>query len=1153
MVIGLVMLMAAAAFGQNVSSSVKGVVTDPTGAVVAGANLTLTNQGTATAFNAKSDETGSFTFLNVLPGKYSLKIEAAGFTTKTLTDLVVEASQIRTIGSVRMEVGGSTTEVSVTAEAAAIQLASAEKAGTVTSDQLETLAIKGRDVFALLTTIPGVVDNGTAKRDFNRPTQLQGTMINGGRDSSKNFTVDGVTNMDVGSNQTVAFTPSPDSVQEIRILTSNYQAEYGRNAAGTINVITKGGTRDFHGNVYDYYRHESLNANSWGNNRTNTKKQPYRLRNTGFTVGGPIYIPGKLNTNRDKLFFFWSEEFGAVKQNFINFATTPTQLERAGDFSQSKDGNGKQIYIKDPLLAGACNATDQTACFPGNRIPTERLSAAGQNILNFFPLPNYTDPDPLLVNRRNYRTTYSGDYTRRSDMVRIDANPTSTLSMYFRFNNDADEQIAPWGNWLTSMNWMPSPVTYNQPGRGLAFHVTKVFSPTLINEFNFGYTHNRLSAVFQDNAPWQRSKIGIGEWFDDSDYVPNLAFGGQHSTPININLAGQFPYVNTTDLFSFTDNLSKTYKNHNFRAGIYVETTSKDAPVWNSYRGSINFGHSTLNPLTTGDGFANALLGVVTSYSESSKWVDGAYKFRNYEWYVQDNWKVTSRLTLDLGVRFYHMSPVTDDNGSMATFDPRYFDPAKAPRLYQPAMNGGARMGYDAQTNTWVPAVMIGFLVPGSGDPNNGGMAPGVNGYPQGNVTSSWLDVGPRFGFAYDVFGNGKTALRGGIGIFKDRGSILPSVYSAGGPPVAYSTTAYYTTLDQLPNAAGARGPSGGDWLPGGTAFYGEYKTPTISNFSLGVQQELPAKFVLDVSYVGSLSRHLWVNRYINPIPVGARFNPANVDSTTGGVLPDNFMRIYRGWNSVKAQEFTGTANYNSMQVALNRRFTNGLQFGASYTWSKALGVQSDENGIVSSYLNPRDINYGMLAQDRSHVLVINYYYDLPKLGKKYGIKPLGWITDNWAISGINTFSTGAPTTPYIYWTDSRDVTGSTDTATGQLIGNPYQNVPTGLQFNPAAYAPTPKGTYGNVNFGNVRPGTLRLPGINNWDFTLTKHVPLGSERRYIQFRAEMFNVFNHTQYSTYDTSLGFDATGKMVNANAGKFTGARDPRQMQLSLKLFF
>ena len=379
----LCLCVAGLASAQNVSSSVLTTIIDPSGAPIPGAECTLINQSTGVAAAVKADGQGGCVFNIVQNGTYTLGVKVTGFKNALLKDIAVSAGEVRTLGQLKLEVGALTDSVLVTAEISKIQLATGEKSGLITSNQMQNLAVKGRDMFAFLMTIPGVVDNGSQARETGGPDSIRGTFINGARENQKNFAVDGITALDTGSNSTVQFEPNMDAIAEVKVLTSNYAAEYGRNAGGVITLITKGGSKDFHASAYDYYRHESLNANSFFNNRTGTAKVPYRYRITGYNVAGPITIPKLFNTNRDKLFFFWSQEYVGQRKDYgTRFVTVPTELERNGDFSQTKTGAGAVIPIYDP-------ATNGTQTFAGNIIPKSRFSTMGLAMLNFFPKPNY--------------------------------------------------------------------------------------------------------------------------------------------------------------------------------------------------------------------------------------------------------------------------------------------------------------------------------------------------------------------------------------------------------------------------------------------------------------------------------------------------------------------------------------------------------------------------------------------------------------------------------------------------------------------------------------------------------------------------------------------------------------------------------------------
>lgn len=1107
-----------------------------------GATCQLTNQATGAVSSQKSADDGSFTFPNIFAATYKLTVQATGFKTVEINDIFLTSSEIRSLGRVSLQLGEVRDAVSVKAEAADVQLASAERSGVLTGGQLNDIALKGRDFFALLATIPGVVDTN-ASRETTTNASNGGTFINGARDNQKNFSVDGVTNMDVGSNQSLAFMPNMDSIAEVKILTSNYQAEYGRNSGGMVTVITKSGTKDFHGTGYNYYRHESLNANSFFNNRTGTAKAPYRYRISGFSIGGPAYIPNVVNRSKEKFFFFFSQEYTGVKRDFgSKFVNTPTELERRGDYSQSFDINGALLVVRDPV-------TGQP--FPGNVIPTNRISKLGQSMLNFFPTPNYTDPDPRNRYRYNYRSVFSGNTPRRNDILRIDANLKPTFTMYYRYGHDKDIKSLPWDDWKTgSMNYLLSPVYVENPGSGHLVRTTKTFSPTLVNEAIFGYNRMRRTFDFVDPSALDRAKMGNpAEWYPNpataKNYIPNVTFGSQPANTIAAAPA-TVPNAYKNPNYTFTDNITKIWKRHNIKAGVYIEKVHLEHISNVNYRGAFDFSRNTNNPFDSGHGFANALLGNFSSYSETSNAPYAHWGMTQAEWYVQDNWRVTSRFTLDFGMRFYHMQPLQDEDGINATFDPSLYSRSKAPVLYIPGKNAaGVRSALDPTTGQTTFAALIGQYVPGTGDVANGTAIAGKNGYPAGLITRPWLSYGPRFGWAYDLFGNGKTALRGGFGWFMDTGQTNPIRGTPGNPPTAFTPVLTYGNLDTYAQTSGAIGPSSPGFL------FGKTKLPNTMSFSLGVQHQVRGT-VIDASYVGGLSRNLQVTRNINAIPMYSRFDPRNEDPTQPGrPLPDNFFRPYPGYGNLNQTEWTGNSNYNAFQFSANRRFTRGLQFGAAYTFSKALGVASGDGDTLSPYFNSRTRNYGPLSFDRTHVLVINYMYELPKLGARLGFKPAGWVLDNWQVSGITSFISGSPFTPGFSTVDGEDITGSAEGARITVTGDPrldssernyFRN------FNTSVFRRTP-----TRGFGNAGVGILRGPGTNNWDIAVSKRVPLFSDSRYVQFRTEMFNAWNHTQFSGLYTTARFDLAGNQTDPNFGAYSSARLPRVIQLSLKVIF
>jgi hypothetical protein len=1136
-------LSAGLACAQNVSSSVKGVVVDASQGGIPGAACSLADQATGRVLTATAWSDGSFTFPNVLPGTYSLRIESSGFKTLTIKGVVVTASEVRTVGNLALQVGEVKETVSVSADSAvvAVQLASGEKSGLLTGEQLNNIALKGRDFWAMLQTLPGVVDDGSQGRETIVGNNSRGTYINGGSASSKNYSVDGIFSLNA-SNATTVIQPNMDATAEVKVLTSNYQAEYGRMSSGVISVITKSGARDFHGSGWATFRHEELNANSFFNNATGTPKSPYRYHIYGYSIGGPVYVPKRFNTDKSKLFFFFSQEFDPITTNYgSQFANTPTAAERNGDFSHSFDVNGALNVIKDPTNGQA---------FPNNMVPANRISKVGQSLLNFFPLPNYTDPNPRNLYQWNLRSTFSAPTPVHNDVLRLDYNPFQSLTFTYRMIRNTQETQPPWNDWEIGNNFLLTPIQQFQPGIGHMFQATKIFSPTLVNEAKFAYTLNNIHSDYADPSKVARSAVGnLPQLFPDAgspDTAPNVYFGSQPANAVNLSL-GPGNWFWRGAAFSYTDNVSKVWSKHTLKAGFAIDHNRATAiDAHSSWRGSFNFSRDTNNPFDTNNGFSNALIGTFSSYNE----LLGPRPMHDvtlnvFEEYVQDNWRVTKRLTLDFGLRLVSQPPEYDlKPNTVAHFDPALYVAGQSPALYMPTIDPtGKRVGMDPISKTLVPAAYIGLFVPNTGNPANGSAVCGANGYPAGCFKRSSVFFAPRFGFAYDLFGTGKTAVRGGFGIFYDTADANSFESSEGNPPISYNPVQYYGNLSTMTSSTGLLGPS---YLNSQTAI-GQIPLPMTMNFSVGIQHQLPGNTVVEVSYVGSQVRHMLMTREINPIPMFARFNPANGDPTSPGKpLPDNFLRPYAGYGSITPYEMTGTSNYNSLQAAINRRPAKGLQIGIAYTFSKDLGATASD-----PYFSMRQWTYGPLPQDRTHVFAANFTYQLPRLSAVTGFRPAAWILDNWQLSGLTSFVSGAPFTPSFNTTDGQDITGSAEGPRITIVGNPnlandqrtfYQN------FNTAAFARTPVGS-----FGNAGVGILRGPGVNNWDLAIGKQFPLRSEQRYIRFRTEFFNAWNHTQFSGLNTNAVFNPAGQQVNPTFGAFNAARSPRIIQLSARVVF
>lgn len=1222
--IGLAMALAVVpVLGQSTSGSISGRVIDTTGAMVPGADVLIINPTTRVSQKTISNEEGVFIAPQLPPGTYTITVEMKGFKKYEKTGVILSASDRLNAGDFVLAIGELADVVIVDADAGRLQIQSesGERSDVITEKQIRDLALNGRDLLDMMKLIPGVV--GDADYQFSRPDGLGDFNVNGTRGNQKELALDGSSNVDTGSNGGRHVTTNPDSIAEVKVLTSNYSAEFGKAGGASIQLVTKSGTRDYRGSLRYFLRNEALNANRFFNNLNGNPRPLYRHNSFGYDIGGPIRIPGLgFNKNKDKLFFFWNQEFYRQRiPNGPQRRRVPTLAERNGDFSETRDGNGNRIYLRDYTKSGNCSATnpnDRNACFNYmgviNRIDPARFFRDGQAILNLYPLPNVAGNDQY-----NFFWQPSDEYPRREDILRLDYNISETMRLSARIVNNSDDQRKHYGTFASGLNYPLSRIVFQRPGLNANLTFYKTFSPTLLNEFSFGPSRNRID-IFPEDV--QATRKGRNITFplrfpnvNTADIVPNFTFGGIANQSFPSSSFNGLPFHNVNATFNVTDNLTKIWKQHTIKTGLFIQRSRKDQTAFVPTNANISFGVDiTNNPFETRHPFANALLGIYNNYSQASSFLTGYYRYTNVETYIQDTWKVRRNLTLDIGLRIAWYQPQYDQRRQTGVFNPNFYDRSRAPRLYEPvyvagesqqrAVDPANRPSNPTRRNT-LPNSFIGLIVLGSGDVTNG-IALSRDGYPRGGYDSRGPQWGPRFGFAYDVTGKGKTVVRGGFGISYDRVQGNLTFDQITNPPFTLRPTTYYGFLSDVETITS-------EFLapPDVIGFAKEGKIPTIYSYSLGLQRDIGFKTVVDIAYVATLSRHLSRNHNLNAIPYGTTFTREAQDFERPeyqGVsqdiepgLPDvyrragynysgrwakraNFLRPYPGFGNINYREFTATSNYHSMQLSVRRRFARGFTFGLAYTWSKAFTTANGDTQTANPF-DARRYEYRLADWDRTHVAAVNYSYNLPAVSRRIGLGQHGWakqLLDNWQLTGISQFHTGTPFEPGGASTTgigfSQRVTGSYTEGPRFNLKHRSQPGPNGLQIDPDAFVVPPIG-----QFGPWSRNYLRNPGVSNHDITVAKNFPFGRDgKQYVQFRLEMFNAFNHTQFrsinlstnlvappdapsrdvfQSYDRALVTDNLRRQRPDRAsrpygqffGEYNNAREPRIIQIGLKIYF
>lgn len=1145
--IAAIILCSSLSSAQTVSGSINGSVLDTGGAAVAAAQVKLISERTGEERSTVTSDSGDFLFPALQPGPYTVSVEVAGFRPFKKTNNVLSAAERLSVGAITLQVGGVTESITVAAQGVNVQTSSSENSALISSRQLEQVSIRGRDVVSMLRILPGV--SQTVDTEFLGGSFGTGTPnIGGTRSNWNSLQVDGITGNDLGSPSVFSSPINMDAIGEVKVLLNGYQAEYGRNGGSFVNIVTKSGSREFHGTAYWFKRHETWNANSFFNNRNGVPLQVYRYTTLGATLGGPIPL-SKVWKNApkvlgaDKLFFFYSFEKSWVKSpQALRQVMTPSALERVGNYSQTLDQNGALIPIRDPLA---------NANFPGNIVPASRVDRNGQAILNIFPLPNITDR-ALTGGNFNYQFQESIDQPRDQHLFKIDWKPTDKDSLNFRGSTWRAFSLG-YAVAAGSSNWGLVRQQYNYNDDGIVMNWARVLSSRTVNEFTFGVRHGVEDGPPESDEELKRVQRGprglgsLGQLFPSNNVlgiIPQASFGGVPNAAA-ITYDGRFPLRGADTVFNLSNNLTHTWGAHILKGGYFFERTRNYEGEQGNYGGSFAFARDVNNLFDSNYAYSNALLGNFSNYTESQSRPSNEGRKTSMAFFIQDTWKVNRKLTIDVGMRFAWFNQWYHARQLASAWSLDRYKSGGSPALYLPTGTPNGRRAVNPRTGEILPAVFIGAFVPGSGEPFNGAVSAKDTTYPRGFRDQAPLLYEPRFGFAFDPQANGKMAIRGSFGIFHN--TIAPGVRGLSqNPPTQVTPQLFYGNLGSFLNTPGTLFPNNT------STFEQKAVTPSVYNFSIGIQRDLGRGTVLDVSYVGNVGRHLQQSRNINAVPYGARYLPQNADPQNPATpLNDNFFRPFPGWGSITYNEFAGTSSYNSLQTTLNRRFARGLSISTAYTWSKAMGyVDSDGDG-VAQYRPIRVWNYGKLGFDQTHVFVANYIWDIPK-GSKLMNNGIGrFLLDNWQVSGITTLASGLPQGIGFTLVDNADLSGGGDgnriNVTGKAI-LPRSERTFSRFFDPSVFARPARG-----DFGNAPKDVYRRPGQANWDISFFKNIPLLSEKKKLQFRWEMYNAFNHTQFDAVDNTARFDAQGRQVNTRFGEIIGARAPRRMQASLRFSF
>lgn len=1127
----------------QLTAQITGTISDPSSAVVPGTSITLVNESTGIKWTAKTNQAGIYIVPFLQPGSYRINVQAPGFRTISRSGIRLEVAQTARL-DFTLELGTAAESIDVTDTAPLLNTGSGAMGGVIAPESVENLPMLGRNSNSLMMLAPGV--RATRQTIVNPvlESHYQFFSINGSRPNQSQFMLDGGNNTNLTFNGP-EYSPQVEEVQEFRIQTSNFSAEYGNSGGGVINVATKSGTNAFHGSLFDYLRNDKLAANNFFSNRSGTPRTILRYNQFGGTLGGPI--------RKNRTFFFFSYEGLRMKMPVVRSTSVPTALQRAGNFTQTTTAAGQLITIYDPLTTRVDPnnpARYIRTAFPGNQIPAARIDPVAAKIQTYYPAP--TSPGDPGTGLNNY--FFSGPQVRTTDNFsgRVDHQWNASTMMTARFSR------ADLGNWTNPATFgeeniaSPGYVTKPQHHPYALGKVTKTFSPTIFGEFVFSWARWYYESFGLSNG-FNPTQLGFPAYLASSSATlgfPSISPGEMSG------LGGYYNEHDVSDRFESKANMSKVSGKHTFKFGGMYGAGEYTTRVLNNNVGTYSFSKAFTqgpNPLATsataGFGYASFLLGTMSGGTHNVTEWRGSYSQPYYGLYFQDDYKITSRLTLNLGIRWDYESPRTEADNRMVNFD--YTGKATLP----------------------------------NGTPVTGGLAfPGVGGLSRGNWNADNRNFAPRFGFAYNL--KDATVIRGGYGIFYSNSwgngrnnQALPQTGFTCSTAVARSLdnglTPYALLSNPFPTGfCAATGSSAGLLTDLGQTVYmldRDHQTPYVETWNFGIQRRLPADTVVEVAYSGSHGVHLMgilEDDQLAPqyMQLGTQLN-GQVPNPYYGVVTSGqlatptitlgqSLRPYSQFLGVSNRGATyGNSSYNAMFVKVEHRMSKGLSIMAAYTVSKEIDDtipsvngfpgESFSGAGIQNYYNLRG-ERALSSWDTPQTLVISYVYELPfgpgkPLMNRGGA--LGKVFGGWQVNGNTMFESGSPLqvsggngSGTFTGTQRPNWSGENPTLSGPVTDR------LGKYFNTSVFSLNAPFTFGNAP--RLMPN-LRGPGENNFDISIFKNT-LIKEKVQLQFRAEAFNAFNRVQFGMPNTNITSNLFGLISSQQ-------NSPRNIQLALRLLF